>query len=103
MTKCVCIEMEDDGSISVGLEPTDMAEGGQGGGGGAEGSQGQEDAESSYMKPAKSLDDALQVAKDLLTSDQAQQAQDGPDVARQAMQDGFNGTANPQMLTSRGM
>lgn len=73
MTKTVCIEMDDDGTITVGLEPASED---QGGAEPPEDSKAEEDQEKSWMSPAKDIDDALSTAKDLLTSDQAQQAND---------------------------
>lgn len=71
--KTVCIEVDAQGQYTVGLEPQGME------------GQESEDQEKSYMSPVKSLDDALRVAKDLLTSDQAQSAEND-----QAFQGGFN-------------
>jgi hypothetical protein len=72
--KTVCIEVSADGTYMVGLEPQ----------GQPEGQLGEEAQEKSWMSPVKNLDDALRVARDLLTNDQAQSAEDN-----QAFEGGF--------------
>ncbi|HXN15895.1 MAG TPA: hypothetical protein VN878_05930 [Usitatibacter sp.] len=64
------------GEVKVGLEPPEQEQGeapGAAGAGGAPG--GEEESEDEWMKPAKNLADALSIAKDLLTSGQAQDAE----------------------------
>ncbi len=82
--KKICIEMADDGSVSVGEEP-------QSEGGSAEGMP--QEAEGSYMQPAESIDAALATAKQMLSGGQDQGLgpnnpfeQPKPDAA---MQQGF--------------
>jgi hypothetical protein len=83
---CAEIEIKEDGSVWVGLEPPEEAGyGGEGGGegagapAGAQGSapggatEGVEDKP--YLKPAGSLDEALSVARDLLSGASGAQAQ----------------------------
>lgn len=81
--KKVCIEVDDNGQILVGLEPAEME---QMQGGMQQG--GEEQSEQSYMKPVKSIDDALSVARDLLTGDTGEQAQQANE---QSFQQGFQG------------
>jgi hypothetical protein len=75
------IELAEDGTVTVGAEPPDaQGEGtptGQGDQPGAD--------DKAYMQPAKSVEDALMIAKDLLTNPQAQQA---------AQQGGFDAVFN---------
>lgn len=91
----VCIELDKDtGQFQVGIEPADEEQGGDGADGAKPGVEalmgaqaqpgqapdagGEEAAEKSYLKPVKSLEEALQVARDLLqgaTGQQAQQAE----------------------------
>jgi hypothetical protein len=91
--KSVEITVNDDGSVLVGSPPeADDNAGDQSGSTeiGAE-DQGEEQDESSYMQPAKSVDDALRIARQLLTSDT-------PDQQKQAetdMQSGFNSVRGP--------
>jgi hypothetical protein len=87
--KTVCIEMADDGSITVGLEPEE--------GDGQEGSAADESQDKSWMSPAKSLDEALSVAKDLLTSDQASDAQNND-----AFEKGYQGVSGMGPLMEGG-
>lgn len=91
--KTVCIEMDDDGTIMVGLEPETED---QGGAEGPEGSQQEEDQEKSWMSPAKNIDDALSTAKDLLTNDAAAQA--NAQDANAAFEGGFKGVSGAQGL-----
>jgi hypothetical protein len=91
--KTVCIEMDDDGTIMVGLEPETADASGAAP---QEGTQPEEDQEKSWMSPAKSLDDALSTAKDLLTSDQAAQAND--QASNDAFEGGFKGVSGAQGL-----
>lgn len=85
---CVEIEIGDDGTVRVGVEPYDQE------------AAGAEEQEKSYMQPAKSVEDALGTARDLLsgaTGAQAQAAQAEGDFRQ-----GFNrgapmGKAKPPM------
>lgn len=75
----ICVKIELDtktGEVTVGVEPPGYKE--------AEGSAADEQAEESFMKPAKSVDDALSIAKDLLTNPNVKGAQDG-----QAFEQGY--------------
>lgn len=77
MSLTVCIEIDDDGQITVGTEPDEAEQGGQQSGGmpGAQPMQGQgEESEDANMRSVKSIDEALQVAGDLLRN--APQVQD---------------------------
>lgn len=92
----VCIEMDEAGKLSVGVQPPDQ-EGAPDKSGEAQaqqlmgGPQGDEEgAEQSYMRPVPSIDAALQVARQILT--QAQQGQG--QQADQQMGQGF-GDKNP--------
>lgn len=67
MNKTVEIVCDDQGQYSVGLEPQEQEQ--------AEGQAGGEQAPEGYLKPVKSLDDALQVARDLLSGSTGEQAQ----------------------------
>lgn len=68
--RTVEIQMGDDGQFKVGLEPeTEEAQGMQGAQG-APVPEGEED----FLKPVASLDEALQVARDLLSGDTGNQA-----------------------------
>jgi hypothetical protein len=60
--KTVCIEMADDGTFMVGMEP-EGADAGM-----AEGSAGEMEQDKSYMQPAASVDEALAMAKELLSA-----------------------------------
>lgn len=67
----VCIAIDDHGGISVGAEPPDgdqddMAAGQDPGMTDLAQPPAAEAAESDYMKPAKSIDEALSIARDLL-------------------------------------
>lgn len=69
----VCIEIDADGTISVGAKPPEGDDGadsaGQGDPGMTDLSEAPDDDESeeaSYMRPVKSIDQALAVARDLL-------------------------------------
>lgn len=78
----VCIEIDENGQITVGAEPTedeamgeDSASSADGSGeidladpqsAGSSGESSEEDAEKSYMQPVKSIEQALSVARDLL-------------------------------------
>lgn len=108
----VCIDVDEQGKVSVGQEPEEGGDqastaGGTPGaqpvqaqaaallGGGGESASlagGGESAEQSYMRPVPSIDAALQVAKQLLTAGQGDQAQ-GADAQ---MQQGFG---KPQATT----
>lgn len=68
--KKICIELADDGTISVGEEP-------QNEGGMPEGSVQDAESDKSYMQPAESIDAALATAKQMLSGDQGQGL--GPD------------------------
>ena len=68
----VCIEVDDQGQFTVGVDSGDQEAGGEQMGM----AESQEDA---GMKPAASVDEALQIARDLLTNPQAQAAQAKPD------------------------
>ncbi len=59
---------------------------------GAQPPQGEEQAEGSYMKPVASLDQALQVARDMLSGDTGAQAQEA-DKAEGQFRQGFAGSA----------
>lgn len=59
--KCVEIEVDDQGQVTVGLCPPDEGQNGP------EGSQQEESAEKDYMQPAANVDDALAKAKQLLS------------------------------------
>lgn len=59
---CVEIELADDGSVKVGVCPPEQGEPDQG--------------EKEYLQPAKSVEDALGTAKDLLSGDTGEQAQE---------------------------
>lgn len=76
MAITVKIEVDDQGQFTVGVDSGDQEAGpaqvGMGGGM----AEGQEDA---GMKPAANVDEALQIARDLLTNPQAQAAQAKPD------------------------
>jgi hypothetical protein len=75
----VCIEIDEDGTITVGAEPPEGDESESGADDGSDAGQStgmtdlsqppegdDEDAEKSYMRPAKSFDDARSIARDLL-------------------------------------
>lgn len=92
--KKLCIVMQDDGSIMVGLEP-----------------QGEETAEatpgaamqddSSYLSPVSSLEEAFSVGKDLLASDQAQEAENA-----KSFEGGYQKAGGPmgmEGLSTKGM
>jgi len=70
MAICVEIEVDDQGQVTVGVSPP-----------GQESSAPDQQEDKSYMQPAKSVQDALQTANDLLTNPQAQQAAAAPDQA----------------------
>jgi len=80
--KTVCIEMADDGSLAVGIEPeAGMTEGAPG-----------IEADKSYMQPVASIDEALKMASQLL----AVPAADGASpFDEQNMQQGFNKARGP--------
>ncbi len=67
----VCIEVGEDGAISVGAEPSESGDQGAAADPGmmdmAQPPAG-EDAERSYMRPAGSIEQALSIARDLLRS-----------------------------------
>lgn len=66
-TKTVCIEMSADGTFKVGLEPPEPT---PAPGMGETESPATEGAEEDAMKPAGSIDEALQMARQLLEGDQ---------------------------------
>lgn len=71
---------KDTGQYLVGIVPEE-----QEGQGDAQAQGGEEEAEKSYLKPVKSVDEALQVARDLLegtNGDQAQAASAETDMAK---------------------
>lgn len=76
------IEVDDQGKVTVGMPP--QAE-----------ETGQQDTQEdkSYMSPAASVDDALKVARDMLTNPQAEQAakQKGFESVDQGMSAGMGG------------
>lgn len=72
----VVIEIDAQGQISVGAEPPDQPEGQQ------EQPGDEEAAEQSYMQRAKSIDDALRIAGDLLRN--------APQVRDAQGQEGFD-------------
>lgn len=79
--KTVCIELDDNGQFSVGIEPENES---ALNGGAPEGSPQEEQGDKSFMQPAASLDDALEQARQLLS--------DGADTAQAndaAFQSGF--------------
>lgn len=93
-TKTVCIEMTADGTFMVGLEKPE-AEPMTGGGADMEGMEGMppggaEEPEKSNMKPAASIDEALEMARGLLEGDES-----GEMTVEQAFQGGFNGEPMP--------
>lgn len=57
---CVKIEVYDDGRVTVGVVPQEIEQRPING-------QDEEQAEEAYMKPAKSIDDALMQAKQMLS------------------------------------
>lgn len=92
----VCIEIDDQGQISVGMEPQESEDAGaQGSAPSQQGGQmtnladipagDEEDAEKSYMQPAKSIDQALSMARDMLMQASGQ----GPEVEQGAADDAF--------------
>jgi hypothetical protein len=93
----VCIEIDEDGTISVGAEPSeseDSSDPSQ-----AQGmtdlsqppEAGEEDAEKSYMKPVNSIEQALSVARDLLkNANQVSGATMGGDPGGPGAQDAAN-------------
>lgn len=88
--KKLCIEVSDDGQVSVGLEPPMEEPGGMGG----------EPPQDDYMQPVGSLDEAFEAARELLSSPE----QDAADAeGNEAFASGFQGTASPEMLSSRGL
>lgn len=102
--KTVVICAKDDGTVMVGELPdgetysaaddggapgTD-ANGGGDQGGGAEGG-GDQAGSQSYMQPAKSVDDALSMARDMLSQNPQQDAQADKD-----MQQGYNEVRGPE-------
>lgn len=86
--KTVEIEMEDDGTFSVGSPPPETEEAGeaegspQDAGEDTEGSPAEESEEKAYMKPAKTIDEALDMARQLLVGgdEKEQQAQADADM-----------------------
>lgn len=77
--KAVEIEVDDQGQVTVGMPPASEETGAQ---------DVQEDK--SYMKPVQSVDQALQVAKDMLTGQSGAQAQAAnAQTADQQMAQGF--------------
>ena len=61
----VCIEIDEKGQVTVGAEPEEQAEPQETA---VAESQGMADAGQDYMRPVKSVDEALQVARDLLAN-----------------------------------
>lgn len=86
--KTVCIEMAADGSFKVGLEPKEPAT--MPGMGETE-SPDMEASEEAAMKPAGSIDEALDMARQLLEGDAS-----GGMTVEQAFQGGFNGDPMPR-------
>jgi hypothetical protein len=92
----VCIEIDEDGTISVGAEPPEAGDDAEAADAGqtpgmtdlAAPQGGEEGAEKSYMEPVKSIDEALSVARDLLrNAAQVGGATIGGDASDPAMQD----------------
>lgn len=94
MSRTVEIRCDDQGQYSVGVEPEDQEQAGQEPGqaqepqGATEGAGDQED----YLKPVKSLDDALSVARDLFQGTTGAQAQ----TAEKQFKAGFAGADQAQ-------
>jgi hypothetical protein len=97
----VCIEIDEDGTISVGAEPSESEDSSDDGSdpsqaqGMTDLSQppeaGEEDAEKSYMKPVNSIEQALSVARDLLkNANQVSGATMGGDPGGPGAQDAAN-------------
>lgn len=88
MSRTICIELDDDGTVSVGEEPPEAEVPEQSGAAPAEGAEaaptgtaaagGEEEAEKAYMKPAKNIDDALRQAKALLEQPQTTDGSQSP-------------------------
>jgi hypothetical protein len=86
--KTVCIEMADDSTFMVGMEP-EGADAGM-----TEGSAGEMERDKSYMQPVASIDEALAMAKELLSgnagSDMSPEKMfEQPKQPADAMQAGF--------------
>jgi hypothetical protein len=87
--KTVCIQCNtDEGgqeTYAVGMLPEGEAPGGE---------------DQSYLSPVKSMDAAMQVARDLLTNDQAEEAQESADLEA-----GYNEASGQDIaaLNTRGM
>lgn len=79
---CVKIELDDQGQVTVGQEPSEDYQAP------AHGTAEDEQAEAAYMKPAKSIDDALATAKQLLEQGSAQ-TQPTQDQAESQFAQGF--------------
>lgn len=99
---CVEIEVDEDGSVLVGMVPPEQEQGGEGAPPAAEAAagaagpdQGEEEAEKAYMKPVKDIASALQVAGDMLQGQSGAQAQ-----AAQAEGDFQKGFAGKQPMGS---
>ncbi len=76
---CVEIEVGEDGSVRVGIEPQEEYAQDAAGAGTPTGPGDQPGPDDKpYLQPAQSVDDALQTAKDLLTNPQAQDANAAP-------------------------
>ena len=88
MAKVICIEQDDDGQFSVGEEPQGQDESMP---------EGQEGAEPG-MQPAKSLDDALEMARSMF-----EQPTDDQAAGEKAFTDAFGETAKGSaMMGMRG-
>lgn len=85
MATTVCIEMSDDGQYSVGIEP-DGADSGM-----TEGDPAEMEQDKSYMTPAKDIDDALAMAREMLSADERS--------PEQAMMDGYNKGGNKMSMS----
>jgi hypothetical protein len=80
MSKCIYIEVADDGAVSVGMKP-----------------EGVEIPEGTEMQPAESLDAAFDMGREMLTANPEQDAENNA-----AFAEGFKGSA-PELLNSRGL
>lgn len=90
MSATICIEIGDDGKLSVGQEP-DEAQGAAPEGGGMpaamDAQQTDDQADKSYLRPVQGIDQALQVARELIM----QTMQQTQGQASTDMQAGFAG------------
>ncbi len=86
----VCVRIEDDGTLKVGMEPA--AE--EGAEGGAEGIPGLEMAgakDDSYLQPVASIDELLAKVRELVMQAQGGEAPQDPAMAQQDFEAGFKG------------